>query len=69
MEDDFWLCFAKCQVDLVPICDVNVVILDMRVSIGCGLDIKNGHLWRGIKFEEPFDYSMTKKAAASNHEG
>ena len=50
------------------VCDIDIIILDAFYSIDLGLDVEDGYLRCRLKLEELLDGSMTKGAAASNHE-
>ena len=68
MKDHFRARYFKRGVDLVLVCDIDIIILDAFYSIGLGLDVEDGYLRCRLKLEELLDSSMTKGAAASNHE-
>lgn len=67
MENNLWMSFAKCIIDLVFIRNVDIVILDRGVSIVCGLYIKDRHLRCWLKLEKLLNSSMAKRATSSNY--
>jgi hypothetical protein len=66
MENDLWLGFEKCRVDLVFVCDVHFMIFDGGETILNGVQIEDRDLRRRVKFEQRLDDSMAERATAPN---